>query len=1196
LIAFPRDAHAGHFGSGAIDSLANQEGSRIMGAAKKSRRRGQSPSRVASRRQVERLEDRRLMAVLAGQSTFDPDVMGANIELMSTGNAVGYGYAVSYQGNPTASVGGDGQARTDADDPAEAFSSLTEMDISSVSKTVTATAILHLLQSQPGGLDAALTRPLSDFVPTDWTPGANTQFITIRHLLTHTSGLSESNNPIGVDFNSPSNATYTNLRALVQAGVAPPTVGFDGDYNGPRWGGSYNNANFAILARVVLPKLVNPGINLTAANYADRDLTSGTMYKQYVQDEIFEPLGIVGADLDVTDPNPTLGYVLGQEDQPGLQPVDRTRTGGAGGWKMDARELARFLDGIQRDNSILTAATRQLRDDQELGWYQNENAFGESFTHNGANGGASGMFRSQIVAMPHDVEVAYLMNSGVAPLPGASIFNMLETAYINAWTELTVGGTSGNDDFVIRLNNSGFQPSIEVEVNGDVEFVHWISTLDSLTLNGGLGNDTFTIEGFSAAIDLQINGSWGDDEVIVLPGSRNIEAVNGMTFDGGFGNDSITVNDQNNAYSNAVMSRMYTVTSGSVARFIQNPLFPGNPGMFLPVVVGFSGVENLDLATGGQNDVVNVVSKTSGETSIRTGNGDDVIVVAQTAGDIGTVDGLQVDGQNGLDTIRVYDHNVTSGDPQATGQYDVDSDSVARYVASVGGISNGEPTPVEVHYDNVESLELTTTDMVDVIRLHTALTGTTTIHGGAGGDILNASPDGRNLELVDDLTFYGDAGIDSIVLNDQNNPYSHPSQSRVYEVTAAGVERTAAMPNTPWLIPVTINVAYSSVEELTLRTGGQADEVNVESVPSAGATIQTGLGNDVVNASPAAANMETVNGLHVDGGAGVDAFHIHDQNNPYELPGGGQYTITPDSVRRFAEHVLFDNVAVPVEVGFAGVESVSLVAGNQGDTFRVEGEGTTTALSLDGNSGSDHFIIDSPAFTSIDIQGDAPIFAPGDRLTVNEDGLYATASIPGLYPAGSGGVTIGASAIHYSGIETPSVQAQIYGGPGDFDSDGDVDGVDLTHATLGWKERFGDDLSGSDFLTWQRHLGENRVPRQEAQAVMAPAAAEAAPTPAIALETQSLLATGDKLEASSLVGIAPSHGKSSTPSRPGQRSRSSAVVRTPVARSQRTAFAAYESELATVGGGPGAQDSSDNANESALDEAFASIGAVLAAI
>ena len=43
--------------------------------------------------------------------------------------------------------------------------------------------------------------------------------------------------------------------------------------------------------------------------------------------------------------------------------------------------------------------------------------------------------------------------------------------------------------------------------------------------------------------------------------------------------------------------------------------------------------------------------------------------------------------------------------------------------------------------------------------------------------------------------------------------------------------------------------------------------------------------------------------------------------------------------------------------------------------------------------------------------------------------------------------------------------------PGDFNTDGQVDGDDLTDTTEGWQDRFGSDLFGSDFLTWQRNLG-----------------------------------------------------------------------------------------------------------------------------
>ena len=1016
------------------------------------------------------------MAVMTGASTFDPSLFGDNIELMSNGNAVGYGYAVNFDGQTLAAVGGDGQARTAADAPQRDFNSLTEMEISSVSKTVTATAILHFLQSQPGGLDVALSTPLTAYLPSDWTPGANVQNVTLRHLLTHRSGFIEVGNSIGVNFESYGQNTFANLRSLVQAGLPAPTVPADDVYDAPRWSSSYNNANFSLLAKVVLPKLLNPALDLTAAAFVNRDLISGTIYKTYVQNEVFAPLGITG-DLAPTQANPAKGYLLATaEDAPGLSQSNLTNTGGAFGWKLTARELATFLDGIRRDNSLLTPATRQMRDNQELGWFQSEDAFGEFFTHNGATGGAAGTFRSQIVAMPGDVEVSYLMNSEMTNLPGGSISSMLKTAYVNAWSDLSVVGTSAADDFVIRLNNNGFKPSIEVVLNGVIEFTHWIDTLDSLTLNGGLGNDTFTIQGWNPSIDLILNGQWGDDEAYVLPGVRNIEHVNGFSFDGGTGDDSIVISDQSNPYSNAAMSRIYTVTGNSVARHMAHPAFPGNPAFSLPVVVGFSGVENLDLTTGGQQDVVSIVSKTADQTRIRTGNGDDAVIVAQAAGNLEMVDGLIVEGQSGVDTIRLYDHNKTSGVVTAVGQYNVESNKVSRYVSILGNVSNGAPAGVGVDYLQIENLELTTTDLKDVIRVHATPTGQTTIHGGAGGDILNASPDGKNLELVDDLMFHGDAGLDAIVLNDENNPYAYPGLNRQYEVTGAGVTRMTGVPSGQFLFPVPIEVDYSSVEELTLKTGAQGDLVDVESVPANGASIQTGAGDDVVNASPTNANIEAVHGLQVNGGDGIDAINVHDENNPYELgPGGGVYAITPSTISRFREHLLFDNVAVPVELSFAAMENVSLAAGAQGDVFNVEGTGSSATLALDGNSGADRFNIVSPAFVAMNLQGDFPILAPGDRLSINEEGFYHAANVPGLYPVGAGAVTLGAAMVSYNGIETSELHPQIYGGPGDFDSNGVVNGVDLTHATLGFNVRYGNDLDGSDFLTWQRNLG-NGVP------------------------------------------------------------------------------------------------------------------------
>jgi hypothetical protein len=60
----------------------------------------------------------------------------------------------------------------------------------------------------------------------------------------------------------------------------------------------------------------------------------------------------------------------------------------------------------------------------------------------------------------------------------------------------------------------------------------------------------------------------------------------------------------------------------------------------------------------------------------------------------------------------------------------------------------------------------------------------------------------------------------------------------------------------------------------------------------------------------------------------------------------------------------------------------------------------------------------------------------------------------------------------FDGIGYAAVDASL---AGDFNADGRVDQHDLA-GTLGWKARYGVDLDGDDFLTWQRNLGATLSP------------------------------------------------------------------------------------------------------------------------
>jgi hypothetical protein len=58
---------------------------------------------------------------------------------------------------------------------------------------------------------------------------------------------------------------------------------------------------------------------------------------------------------------------------------------------------------------------------------------------------------------------------------------------------------------------------------------------------------------------------------------------------------------------------------------------------------------------------------------------------------------------------------------------------------------------------------------------------------------------------------------------------------------------------------------------------------------------------------------------------------------------------------------------------------------------------------------------------------------------------------------------------------------------GDFNGDGRVNGVDLNDPAKGWKARFGADLTGADFLVWQRHVGLGRASLAASTATPEPA-------------------------------------------------------------------------------------------------------------
>ena len=128
----------------------------------------------------------------------------------------------------------------------------TVFEIASVTKQVTATAVLRLAQQGKLKLEDTLATWFAG-VPED------KRTIQVRHLLTHTSGLSDR---VGVPYGSPLPRAAYVAHILAAPAVAEPGEAF-----------AYNNAGYALLAAVI-------------------EEVSGVSYEAYCHKHLFKPAGL----------------------------------------------------------------------------------------------------------------------------------------------------------------------------------------------------------------------------------------------------------------------------------------------------------------------------------------------------------------------------------------------------------------------------------------------------------------------------------------------------------------------------------------------------------------------------------------------------------------------------------------------------------------------------------------------------------------------------------------------------------------------------------------------------------------------------------------------------------------------------------------------------------------------------------------
>jgi CubicO group peptidase (beta-lactamase class C family) len=239
--------------------------------------------------------------------------------------------------------------------PRQPLTPQTQMFIGSTSKSFTALAIAQLVEA--GKLD--LNAPLQIYIP--WFRVAdeeNSAKITIRNLLQHTSGLSES----GYSVIPPNDASLEEaVRSLGQARLTAPV--------GTRH--QYFNLGYTVLGYLI-------------------ELISGETYADYVQAHILSPLGMNSSTARPDDAfDVAQGYTrLFGFNVPMAQPVPQYAIP-AGYMVSTAEDMARYALAMKNGGAGLVSPDMMHQiftpglDFYGFGWFVYDN--GELIMHGGAN-------------------------------------------------------------------------------------------------------------------------------------------------------------------------------------------------------------------------------------------------------------------------------------------------------------------------------------------------------------------------------------------------------------------------------------------------------------------------------------------------------------------------------------------------------------------------------------------------------------------------------------------------------------------------------------------------------------------------------------------------------------------------------------------------------------------------------------------
>lgn len=333
----------------------------------------------------------------------DLEKFAQGIESRLDGKVMKYGYHI--RSGLAAHERAVGLAKTFADGGNVNFTLDQRFNPASVTKTVTAVALLRAMEQNGIGIHQSI----SPYLPTSWNAHSSINAITFEQVLGHRSGFRNS---------VASTYDHAGVKKVIEAGV-----------NSADKGHKYQNINYA-LARVLLAHI----IGFEDLPFVGTDVEVSLTFQAYLNNELFSPVGISGVKF-TPEANGALFYAFPLGPKKGTAYGDWLLREGSAGIQLSVHELEEFLMRMWTPGTYLSQNMLDQVKQYELGAfeYNSSQGFpdGIAYGHNGYfppwDSNQNAELSSVIVRFASGVQVVLVING---PVSAAST---VVEAYQAAW-------------------------------------------------------------------------------------------------------------------------------------------------------------------------------------------------------------------------------------------------------------------------------------------------------------------------------------------------------------------------------------------------------------------------------------------------------------------------------------------------------------------------------------------------------------------------------------------------------------------------------------------------------------------------------------------------------------------------------------------------------------------------------------------